>query len=135
VLGRSTSGTLRLSADDEGLAYEIDPPDTQLGRDLSVLVSRGDITGASFAFSIDPKGESYHKDAEGMTVRTVSQVAGLYDVSIVTVPAYSASSASLRSLKAWEKEQRPQGINIGYRAALAAAAASAARLRGYGRTN
>lgn len=135
VLGRSTSGTLRLASDEEGLGVEIDPPDTQLGRDLGVLVSRGDITGMSFAFSISPKGESFHKDADGMTVRTVSQVDALYDVSIVTVPAYSASSVSLRSLEAWEKESRPRVFDLGYRGAVAAAAASAARLRGYGRTH
>jgi HK97 family phage prohead protease len=135
VLGRSTSGTLRLSSDDQGLAAEIDPPDTQLGRDLSVLVARQDITGMSFAFTVSPKGESYHKDAEGMTVRTVSQVDALYDVSIVTVPAYSASSVSMRSFNAWQQEQQPRTIGISYRAAVAAAAASSARLRGYGRTH
>jgi HK97 family phage prohead protease len=135
VLGRSTSGTLRLSSDDQGLAAEIDPPDTQLGRDLGVLVRRGDITGMSFAFTISPKGESFHKDADGMTVRTVSQVDALYDVSIVTVPAYSASSVSMRSFEQWQRsEPKPKVFDMGYRAAVAAAAASAARLRGYGRT-
>jgi len=135
VLGRSTSGTLRLGSDDQGLAFEIDPPDTQLGRDLQVLVARGDVTGASFAFSVDPKGESYHKDADGNNVRTVSQVSGLYDVSIVTVPAYSASSVSMRSFEQWQRsEPKPKVFDLGYRAAVAAAAASAARLRGYGRS-
>jgi HK97 family phage prohead protease len=135
VLGRSTSGTLRLGSDDQGLHFEIDPPDTQLGRDLQVLVQRGDISGASFAFTVDPKGESYHKDSDGNNVRTVSQVSGLYDVSIVSVPAYSASSVSMRSFQAWEREHRPAVINIGHRARLAMAAAAAARLRGYGRSH
>ena len=136
VLGRSTSGTLRLSSDDQGLAAEIDPPDTQLGRDLGVLVRRGDITGMSFAFTISPKGESFHKDADGMTVRTVSQVDALYDVSIVSVPAYSASSVSMRSFEQWRRsETKPKVFDMGYRAAVAAATASAARLRGYGRTH
>jgi HK97 family phage prohead protease len=135
VLGRSTSGTLRLSSDDQGLAAEIDPPDTQLGRDLGVLVQRGDITGMSFAFTVSPKGESYHTDADGHNVRTVSAVDALYDVSIVTVPAYSATNVSMRSFQAWEREHRPKVFDMGYRAAVAAAAASAARLRGYGRSH
>ena len=132
VLGRSTSGTLRLSSDDQGLAVEIDPPATQLGRDLSVLVSRGDITGMSFAFTVEPQGETYHKDADGMTIRTVTQVDTLYDVSIVSVPAYSASSVSMRSPTAWKRESQPR--HISHRAALARATAAAARLRGYYRS-
>ena len=132
VLGRSTIGTLRLSSDDQGLAVEIDPPDTQPGRDLSVLVSRGDITGMSFAFTVEPQGEAYHKDADGMTIRTVSKVDTLYDVSIVSVPAYSESSILMRSPTAWKRESQPK--RIGYRAALARATAAAARLRGYGRS-
>ena len=34
ILGRSISGTLKLSVDDVGLRYEIDPPDTQMVRDM-----------------------------------------------------------------------------------------------------
>ena len=132
VLGRSTIGTLRLSSDDQGLAVEIDPPDTQPGRDLSVLVSRGDITGMSFAFTVEPQGEAYHKDADGMTIRTVSKVDTLYDVSIVSVPAYSESSILMRSPTAWKRESQPK--RIGYCAALARATAAAARLRGYCRS-
>jgi len=60
ILGRTASGTARISVDDEGLVYEIDPPDTQLGRDLLVSMERGDVTQSSFAFTIED--DSFDED-------------------------------------------------------------------------
>lgn len=99
VLGRSSSGTLRLSTDERGLAYEIDLPDTNLGRDVGVLLERGDLKGSSFGFRV------IKDDWEG-THRTLQEVA-LRDVGPVTTPAYSDSSAALRSLAA------DYGIDLG----------------------
>lgn len=104
-IGRTTNGTLKLSVVDRGLAYSIDPPDTTLGRDILTLVRRQDLFGASFAFTVAEGGESWTKEADGTMTRTVSEVAGLYDVSVVTRPAYPQSSAALRSLQAWRDEQ------------------------------
>ena len=53
VLGRSTANTLRLSVNNTGLLYEIDPPDTTMARDLLVSLSRGDVTQSSFGFVAD----------------------------------------------------------------------------------
>ena len=50
LLGRTVSGTLRLSVDERGLSYEIDTPDTLTIRDLVVApIARGDMSGSSFA--------------------------------------------------------------------------------------
>lgn len=56
VLGRTTSGTLRLAVDDFGLRYEVDPPDTTYASDLIKVMKRGDINQSSFAFRIDYDG-------------------------------------------------------------------------------
>jgi HK97 family phage prohead protease len=50
VIGRTRSGTLALRKDKKGLRVEIDPADTTVGRDILELVTRGDISGMSFAF-------------------------------------------------------------------------------------
>jgi HK97 family phage prohead protease len=95
VLGRSTSGTLRLIEDDKGLRYDVDVPDTTWARDLMVSVQRGDVSQSSFAFEVTEDEWDYGKRGE-MPMRTIKNVR-LYDVSPVTYPAYSATSVSARS--------------------------------------
>ena len=107
LLGRSSAGTLRLAKDERGLSYEIDLPDTTLGRDVGVLLGRGDLKGSSFGFRV-------MKDTWEGTHRTLQEVA-LRDVGPVTMPAYEDSSAALRSLAL------DHNINIDELAAAAAA--------------
>jgi HK97 family phage prohead protease len=95
VLGRTTSGTLRLSVDEKGLKYEIDAPDTQLARDLIASMERGDITQSSFGFTISENGDSWDEDSEGRTIRTISQVDTLFDISPVVFPAYTLADSSV----------------------------------------
>jgi HK97 family phage prohead protease len=141
-LGRTTSGTLRLSTDERGLNYEIDPPDTQLGRDVQTLIRRRDLFGSSFAFTVDPKGEAWSQDEKGNTTRTIREFSGLYDVSIVTHAAYGpATSVAVRSLERWRSEnltaqeqreivEQEAAVRVDrLAAARAAAAASVARMR------
>ncbi len=97
ILGRSKAGTLKIEEDDMGLKYTIDLPDTQLGRDLAESVRRGDINQSSFAFSIEAE-EWTGLDAQGgKTVRTITKMKGLYDVSPVTYPANPDTTVAKRS--------------------------------------
>lgn len=101
VLGRTTSSTLALSIDAEGLRYEITPPDTQTVRDLVLApLSRGDITGSSFAFRVANDGDEWREDEDGLIVRTINRFSRLLDVSPVTYPAYPDAGAAARSLEA-----------------------------------
>ena len=96
VLGSTRAGTLRLSEDSRGLLAQADLPDTQAGRDLSVLMKRGDVSSMSFGFSVPPKGDNWSQDG---ATRELHQVR-LHEVSIVTgFPAYEATTASVRSLE------------------------------------
>lgn len=99
IIGRTSSGTMRLEQDSKGLRYEIDVADTQAGRDIMTSIKRGDVTGSSFAFTVE---SDKWETVEGEQVRTITEVRGLYDSGPVTVPAYPASvaEASKRSLDA-----------------------------------
>src|ERR1700678_1895575 len=71
LLGRSSSGTLRLSEDSRGLRCEIDLPNTNLGNDIAESVSRGDIRGMSFGFVA--KDQAWDNQGK-TTVRTLKDV-------------------------------------------------------------
>lgn len=93
ILGRSKSGTLRLSSDARGLRYEVDVPDTQAGRDVVTLAKRGDVTDSSFGFrAVDQK---WRKDGN-VLIRELRAVE-LFDVGPVWRGAYPAADVSARS--------------------------------------
>jgi len=93
ILGRSTAGTLSLSTDDAGLAYRIDVPDTQVGRDILVSVRRGDITGSSYAFRVTREEWEDDKE-EHRTIRRILDV-DLFDVGPVSFPAFAGTDVSV----------------------------------------
>lgn len=101
ILGRNLAGTLKLHEDARGLAIELDPPDTQVGRDLIVSMERGDVTQMSFGFAVRPNGQNWGKDDAGQVVRTITRVR-LYDVSPVVFPAYPQTDVAVRELRAWQ---------------------------------
>jgi len=99
LLGRVTAKTLRLTVDKRGLKYEIDPPDTQLGRDTVISIDRGDLTGSSFCFIVGKTMwilENEGTDHE-RTIREIHEISELFDVGPVTYPAYESTTAGVRS--------------------------------------
>ena len=94
VLGRTKAGTLTLSEDERGLKFEIDAPDIAWARDLHKSVERGDISQCSFSFMIED--EEWATNGKDLDERTIKG-AKLYDVSIVTYPAYEATNVQARS--------------------------------------
>lgn len=94
VLGRAKAGTLRLQVDSVGLGYEIDLPDTTTGRDVRIMLERGDVSGSSFGFrTVDDSAEFLD---DGRLLRTLKEVS-LRDVGPVTFPAYTQADSALRS--------------------------------------
>lgn len=104
VLGRNRSGTLVMREDGNGLAVEITPPDTQAARDLVALMERGDVSQMSFAFSVSKEDQSWERSGAGPWIRTIRKVARLFDVSVVTYPAYPSTSAAMRALEQHQQE-------------------------------
>lgn len=102
VLGRNKAGTLRMKEDSKGLLIEVDPPDTQVARDLLVSIERGDISQMSFGF--ETIKDSWERSTEGnnLDIRTLEKVR-LWDVSPVTFPFYKETDVAVRSHEAWQK--------------------------------
>ena len=105
VLGRTVSGTLRLMKDEKGLAYEVDLPDTQLGRDMYESIKRGDISQSSFAFTIE---DDEFRMEDGNVYRTIKKIKRLYDVAPVTFPAYEATSVMARAKEFLNKDNKTE---------------------------
>lgn len=95
VLGRTTSGTLKLAEDTRGLRFEIDVPNTSTGRDVLEMVGRGDVTGTSFAFkAVEHRWQERNGD---LPIRELIDV-DLVDVTITPNPAYPDTEVARRSL-------------------------------------
>lgn len=104
VLGREANGTLRLTADQRGLHYSVDLPDTPTAKEVRALVARRDITGSSLSFSVPDGGDTFQSRGGDM-VRFVERVSRVGDVGPVTFPAYEATEVSARSLERARKEK------------------------------
>ncbi len=99
ILGRTRSGTLKLSKDSHGLKVDADLPNTQLGRDIAELVRRGDAYGMSFCFSVRQGGETWRSRRN----RQLTDVR-LEEVSVLTTqPAYPQTSVAMRSRQGRDK--------------------------------
>jgi hypothetical protein len=95
ILGSTGSGTMRVSSDKVGLAYEIDPPDTQAARDLMVSMQRQDVNQSSFGFICRDAAWGYD-EVSGLDIRTIKQ-ADVFDCSPVCFPAYPDATSGVRS--------------------------------------
>ena len=135
ILGRESSGTLRLSIDDRGLRYEIDAPESRA--DVIEAIERGDVRGSSFAFRVKPgQGENWSRDQQGRQIREIREVDGLFDVGPVLKPAYSATESfvSRRALEhaAEARAEKPSGLKP--TSGMAAAAKKGLRLHEEGKS-
>lgn len=99
VLGRTKANTLRLWDDERGVAFELTPPDTQIGRDAVTSIRRGDVDQMSFGFVVqldeDKRGEMWTMLDDGMALRRVTK-AEMIEVSPVTWAAYPQTEVGVR---------------------------------------
>ena len=108
VLARSKmgKGSLELNIDSKGLQFRFESPNTTLGNDVLSMVKRGDLTDASFCFTVED--ESWQKREDGSYLRTINKIGDLFDVAICYNGAYpeSYTEVALRSLDKFKEELR-----------------------------
>ena len=108
VLARSKmgKGSLELNIDEKGLQFRFESPNTTLGNDVLSMVKRGDLTDASFCFTVED--ESWQKREDGSYLRTINKIGDLFDVAICYNGAYpeSYTEVALRSLDKFKEELR-----------------------------
>lgn len=114
VLGRTTSGTLTLREDNKGLfgTIKMNEQDSD-AMNLYARVQRGDVSQCSFGFDI--LDEEFTERSDGSVLWTIRKVK-LYEVSVVTFPAYVETAVSARKaevdtirrrrLDAWKNEMK-----------------------------
>lgn len=96
VIGRTAAGTLTLREDETGLYGEIkiNEHDSD-AMNLYARVQRGDVSQCSFGFDI--VAEDYVVSPDGQTCTWTIREVKLYEVSVVTFPAYDATSVTARN--------------------------------------
>lgn len=107
LLARTASGTLTLTEDDEGVLVDAEMADVSYARDLAVLLERGDINQMSFAFWVLADGWSGNTHE----VHRIDLDGG--DVAVVTYPAFTQTSAELRSAAAAAGVVQPAATRAG----------------------
>ena len=99
VLARSRNGvgTLDISIDEVGVKFRFAVPDTTVGRDIALLIERGDISECSFAFWVKADEWRYGVGFGDKTMdeRRILEVAKLADLSIVMRGAYPTTSVGI----------------------------------------
>ncbi len=108
ILARRSAGTLTLTEDSRGLAFEAELVNTSLGRDVAELCSTAHVTECSFGFSVASGGDEWSR-VEGENHRRVTEVGELFEISLVCGAAYPAAyvESNARELVA-ELRARPK---------------------------
>lgn len=107
VFARNKNNTLTVTPDEHGLLIEADLGGTELGRQLFEEIRGGYTDKMSFGFTVDGEDilDTKDKDGKDLTVRTITSVRKLYDVSAVSIPANDATEISVRNLADGEIER------------------------------
>ena len=108
-------GSLILTIDEKGLFFDAIPTDTSYGKDLIENMQNGVINKCSFAFTLDYSVSDSQKwewdnGSKGYDLRHIYKIAKIFDVSVVTNPAYE-STESLVYTRAKDDKEKQQKLN------------------------
>lgn len=112
IMASTRNNSLSLIKDDIGLKIRATLIDTQSNRDVYLAIKERLLDKMSFAFTVEDQGDSWeYGDTE--TVRTVTKIKKIYDVSVVDTPFYDSTSVYTRSLELLEENlKKPSDIEL-----------------------
>jgi len=90
-----TPKTMRLTKGPAGLELAAELPDTAEAKSVHTAVSRGDLSGMSFAFKVPKGGERWNRETR---TREILKIEKVYEISVVPFPAYPQTSVEARSM-------------------------------------
>jgi len=105
IMARTRNNSLQLIKDDIGLKIQSELLDTQPNKDAYKAIQAGLIDKMSFAFTIAENGDVWTINDTG-SIREVTNIDRLWDVSVVDTPFYDSTSIYARSLELLESEER-----------------------------
>lgn len=93
---KKESSTMRMKIDDKGLYIEadLDIENNNEARNLYSAITRGDISGMSFMFTVDD--EEWEDLESDLPLRRVKKIARVMEVSAVCFPAYAQTEIDAR---------------------------------------
>lgn len=109
------TGRLDLETDGIGLKFRFKPSDTSYARDLMENIRSGVINQCSFAFSLDygdaDADEWRINEDEDIYERRINKIQRIFDISLVTTPAYSDTEAVVDARSLEKVEQLKESRN------------------------
>jgi HK97 family phage prohead protease len=97
LLGNTVAGTLTLKGTRTGLQFTCQLPNTTAASDLAESMTRGDLAGVSFGFSVPTGGDVWADNGAGYLTRTLRAVT-LFEISVCSFAAYPTAAAAIRSI-------------------------------------
>lgn len=108
VMGRTKDGSLTLEEDAKGLKFSVTPDDTTWEKDLLVKIRNGKINQCSFGFNVTKESWDYDVDPVQRTIEEVT----LYEISVVSIPAYDNTEAYVRDKFTEQKQIHEERKNL-----------------------
>ena len=105
ILASTRNNSLTLSEDEKGLKMKASISKTTYGKDYYQLIKDGILRNMSFGFF--PIKDTWKKNSQGILERSISELA-LFEVSVVTNPAYPTTAISARGLNLVEEVEVPE---------------------------
>ena len=104
ILAGTSNNSLELQVDDIGLKFRAELVDTQTSKEVYTLAKQGLLTKCSFSFKTAKNGYKYSRIDDKNELGEIVDIETLYDVAVVTYPAYDDTEVYARDIKALERE-------------------------------